>query len=118
VVAAALSWDRGRPARSSSKGGRDARCPRERLAAAQCSGNEVIGENESRVRHVVEQQLHVGGAIGTVFDPDARSNVIDPDKIAAVSAPSLQRDPKFDLYDLANVAFKIRATHQRPVEAG
>src|SRR2546422_3162974 len=51
---------------------RDARGPpREGLAAAQRSGDEVISENESRVRHVVERQLHLGAAIGTVFDPDA-----------------------------------------------
>jgi hypothetical protein len=66
-----------------------------RPLAAQRSGDQGIGENEFRVRHVVERQLHVGGAIGTVFDPDARSVVIDPDKIAAISALSLQR-PQLD----------------------
>ena len=88
------------------------------LAAPHRFRDQFVGQNQPGVGDVFHHQQHVGIFFGAdVIAMKPHGIALDAGEDPAKTLAALMGDRHLDLHEMADVAFEIRAAHQRAIDA-
>ena len=89
------------------------------LAAPHRFGDQLVGQDQPRVRDILHGQHDIGIFAGAhVIAMQPHRIALDACQRAAESLAALMRHRHLDLHEMAGIALEIGAAHQRPVDPG